>query len=134
MPKKTDNAKAIKLAVLGASLAGIAAGAYFVFGPKGKKHREHAKAWAIKMKGEVVEKMEKAKKITEPIYLDIIDAVTKEYKKGKKASQPEIEALATDLKKHWRTMSKLAIAAKADLKKDTARVVKTVKKTAAKKA
>ncbi len=134
MPKKTDSAKAIKLAVLGASLAGIAAGAYFVFGPKGKKHREHAKAWAIKMKGEVVEKLETAKEITEPIYLNIIDAVTKEYKKGKKASQPEIEALANDLKKHWKTMSKLAIAAKADLAKSTKSVVKTVKKATQKKA
>ena len=134
MPKKANNGTAVKLAVLGASLAGIAAGAYFVFGPKGKKHREHAKAWAIKMKGEVVEKLEAAKEITEPIYLDIIDAVTKEYKKGKKASQPEIEALAADLKKHWKSMSKLAMAAKADLAKSTKRVVKTVKKSTQKKA
>ncbi len=129
-----NKSAAVKLAVLGASLAGVAATAYFVFGPRGKKTRAHAKAWAIKMKGEVVEKLEAAKEITEPIYLEIIDAVTKEYKKSKKATQPEIEALAVDLKKHWRTMSKLAIAAKADLAKDAARVAKTVKKAVARKA
>jgi hypothetical protein len=134
MPTKMNKSAAVKLAVLGASLAGVAATAYFVFGPKGKKNRAHAKAWAIKMKGEVVEKLEAAKEITEPVYLSIIDAVTKEYKKGKRASQPEIEALATDLKKHWRAISKVAIAAKADLKKDAARVAKTVKKTSRKKA
>lgn len=134
MIKKKSNATAMKLAVLGASLAGVAATAYFVFGPKGKKHRAQAKAWAIKMKGEVVEKLEAAKEITEPVYSEIIDAVTKEYKKGKKASLPEIEALAADLKKHWKSISKLAIAAKADIKKDASRVAKTVKKAVGKKA
>ena len=134
MVKKMDKGTAAKLAVLGASLAGVAASAYFIFGPKGKKARAQAKAWAIKMKGEVVEKLEAAKEITEPVYLEIIDAVTKEYKKGKRASQPEIDALAADLKKHWKSMSKLAIAAKADLAKDTKRVVKNMKKAATKKA
>jgi len=128
MPKKINKANAVKLAVVGASLAGLAATAYFFFGPKGKKHRQHAKAWAIKMKGEVIEKLEKAREITEPVYLTIIDTVAKEYKKGKKASQPEIEALANDLKKHWKTMSKLAISAKQNLTKDASRVAKAAKK------
>jgi hypothetical protein len=128
MPKKANNSNAVKLAVIGASLAGIAATAYFLFGPKGKKHRQHAKAWAIKMKGEVVEKLEKAREITEPIYREIIDIVAKEYKRSKMASQPEIEALANDLKKHWKSMSKLAMAAKQDLAKDAARVAAAAKK------
>lgn len=118
----------VKYAVIGASLAGLAATAYFFFGPKGKKRRQHAKAWAIKMKGEVVEKLEKAREITEPVYREIIDTVAKEYKKGKKAGQPEIEALATDLKKHWKSMSALAIAAKADMAKNATRVAKKVAK------
>ncbi|HEX7586491.1 MAG TPA: hypothetical protein VF390_02575 [Patescibacteria group bacterium] len=126
MPKKINKSNAVKVAVLGASLAGLAATAYFLFGPKGKKRRQQAKAWAIKMKGEVVEKLEVAREITEPIYEEIIDAVAKEYKKGKKASQPEIDALATDLKKHWKSMSKLAIAAKQNLAKDAAQVAKKV--------
>jgi hypothetical protein len=135
MPKKTNNANVVKYAVIGASLAGLAATAYFFFGPKGKKRREHAKAWAIKMKGEVVEKLEKAREITEPVYREIIDTVAKEYKKGKKAGQPEIEALATDLKKHWKSMSALAIAAKQEVAKNASRVAKKVtKKSSRKKA
>ena len=118
----------MKLAVVGASLAGIAATAYFLFGPKGKKNQKHAKAWAIKMKGEVVEKLEKAREITEPVYLEIIDMVAKEYKQGKKASQPEIAALAADLKKHWKAISKMAIAAKQKATKHSSRAPKTVKK------
>jgi len=130
--KKASGSNAAKFAVIGASLAGLAASAYFLFGPKGKKHREQAKAWAIKMKGEVVEKLETAKEISEPVYLEIIDAVASEYKKGKKASQSEIETLAADLKKHWKSMSKLAMAAKKDISNDASKVAKAVKKTAKK--
>jgi len=124
MQKKANKSNAVKYAVIGTSLAGLAATAYFFFGPKGKKHRQHAASWAIKMKGEVVEKLENAREITEPIYREIIDTVAKEYKKGKKASQPEIEALANDLKKHWKSMSMLAVAAKREVAKNAARVAK----------
>jgi len=134
MQKKASKSSAVKYAVIGASLAGLAATAYFFFGPKGKKHRQHAKAWAIKMKGEVVEKLEKTREITEPVYREIIDTVAKEYKKGKKASQPEIAALAEDLKKHWKSMSTLAIAAKQEVAKNASRVDKTAKKSTHRKA
>ena len=134
MPNKTNKSSAAKYAVIGASLAGLAATAYFFFGPKGKKRRQHAKAWTIKMKGEVVEKLERAKEITEPVYREIIDTVAKEYKKGKKAGQPEIEALATDLKKHWKSMSALAVAAKEEVAKNATRVAKTAEKSTRRKA
>ncbi len=128
MKKKTSNSKALKLAVLGASLASVAATAYFFFGPKGKKHRQQTKAWAIKMKGDVVEKLEVAREITEPVYREIIDTVTEEYKKGKKASLPEIETLAQDLKKHWKSISNLAIAAKRKVVKDASLVADAAKR------
>ena len=102
--KKTvsGGSSAVKMAVLGASLAGAAATAYFFFGPKGKKHQAHAKAWVIKMKGDVVSKLETAKEITEPVYHQIIDTVSKKYLKTAKSSQAEIDTVASDLKKHWK--------------------------------
>jgi hypothetical protein len=133
MQNKINRSNAIKLGIAGASLAGLAAGAYFFFGPKGKKNREHAKAWAIKMKGDVVEKLETVKEITQPVYLAIIDAVAKEYKVSKKASQEEIDTLATDLKKHWKSISKLAIATRKDLAKNASKIATVSKKTKTKK-
>jgi len=126
MKKKTtkSGSGAVKLAVLGASIAGLAAAAYFFFGPKGKKHQKHAKAWAIKMKGDVVEKLETARDISEPIYHEIIDSVAAEYEKGKKAGQKEIRALAQDLKKHWKTISNSAPAVKRDVVKSARKVAK----------
>jgi len=115
---KNKTTEVATLAFLGASLAGIAATAYFFFGPKGKKNQKHVKAWAIKMKGDVIEKLETARDITEPVYHEIIESVAKEYKKGKKAGQIEINELANDLKKHWKTISKSAQLVKKDILKD----------------
>lgn len=123
--KKTKSgSNTMEMVVLGASLAAVAASAYFFFGPKGKRHQRHAKAWAIKMKGDVVEKLETAREISEPVYHEVIDSVATEYKKGKKAGQEEINALAQDLKKHWKTISSSAQAAKQSVMKDAKRVVK----------
>jgi hypothetical protein len=119
---KNKTAGVAKLAFLGASLAGIAATAYFFFGPKGKKNQKHVKAWAIKMKGDVVEKLETARDITEPVYHEIIESVAKEYKKGKKATQIEVDELAKDLKKHWKTISKSAQSVKKDILKGAKKI------------
>lgn len=115
---------AAKLTVFGASLAGLAAAAYFFLGPKGKKHQMHAKAWVIKMKGDVVEKLETASDISEPVYHEIIDSVAAKYEKGKKASREEIMALAQDLKKHWKAISKSARSAKRGAEKGAGRAAK----------
>jgi len=123
--KKTTSksgSKAVKVAVIGASLAALAGSAYFLFGPKGKKHQKQAKAWAIKMKGDVVEKLESAREVSEPIYREIIDSVATEYEKSKRAGKEEIVAMASDLKKHWKTLSKDAKAAKRDTVASAGRV------------
>lgn len=117
MLKKKSNNNAVGIAVLGASLAGLAAGAYFFFGPNGKKNQKNAKAWAIKMKGDVVEKLEAAKEVTEPIYHKIIDTVAKKYAKGSKATEKEIDELAKDLKKHWKSISAPVVKKRAAQKK-----------------
>lgn len=130
MEKKTtkkNDSNAVGLAVLGASLAGLAATAYFFLGPKGKQNQKHAKAWAIKMKGDVVGKLEKAKEISEPVYNQIIDSVAKEYEKNKKVGHSEVVEMVQDLKKHWKTISKIAKSAKQDAKVEAKKVVKTAK-------
>jgi hypothetical protein len=128
MRKKANESHVAQIAVIGASLAGLAATAYFLFGPKSAKRRQHAKAWAIKMKGEVVERLEAAREITQPAYQEIIDTVAKDYAKGKKAGQEEIEAVAKDLKSHWKSISSLAIAAKQAATENATKAVKATKK------
>ncbi|KKW10917.1 MAG: hypothetical protein UY50_C0024G0007 [Parcubacteria group bacterium GW2011_GWA2_49_9] len=125
MQKKTaqGSSTAVKLGIIGASIAGLAASYYFL-GPDGKAHRTHAKAWAIKMKGDVVERLEKAKDVSESVYHEIVDSVAAEYTRGKKAGEREISALAEDLKKHWKSLSHSVKSAKRDVSASAGRVAK----------
>ncbi|MCX6795175.1 MAG: hypothetical protein NT165_00335 [Candidatus Falkowbacteria bacterium] len=116
----------LEATAIGASLAGLAAVAYFFLGPEGKKHQKNVKSWAIKMKGDVVEKLEAARNVGEPAYHAIIDSVAAKYEKTKKTSPEEIKALAQDLKKHWKT---LAGSVKHETPKVQAKVSKTPTKT-----
>lgn len=125
MAKKTVNkSSGMKSVVWGAGLAGLAATAYFFLGADGKKNQKHAKAWAIKMKGDVVEKLESAREVSEGVYQEIIDSVANEHKKGKKAGHEEISSLAQDLKKHWKVLSKGSQTVKRDVVRDVKKVIK----------
>jgi len=133
MEKKTtaerkSGSNAAEIAVIGASIAGLAATAYFFLGPKGKKHQKHAKAWVIKMKGDVIEKLETAREISEPVYHEIIDSVAAQYEKEMKAGREEISELARDLRKHWKTISNTARTAKRDAAKGAGKAVKKAKR------
>ncbi|MEX1051963.1 MAG: hypothetical protein WEC83_01080 [Patescibacteria group bacterium] len=102
MSKSTSNGPSkAGLVIAGVAIASLAATAYFFFGPGGKKHQKHAKAWAVKMKAEVIERLEAAREVTEPVYNEIIDSVATEYAGAKKANKEQIDELVADLKKHW---------------------------------
>lgn len=122
--KERDVSTGIKIAVVGASVAGLAAAAYFLFGPKGKQNQKHLKSWAIKMKGDVIEKLEKAGDVTESVYHEIIDSVAAEYQKRMKDAPEEVQELADDLKKHWKTIGKAARDIKKDVKKVAGKAIK----------
>jgi hypothetical protein len=130
MKKKTKSSSgAMKLFKIGAGLAGLAATAYFLMESKGKKEQTQVKSWAIKMKGDIIEKLESARNISEPVYHKIIDAVAAKYEKELKSSPEEIRELAQDLKKHWKTISGSILAAKSDIASTTKKIeVKEIKK------
>lgn len=110
-----------KVAAIGAGVAALAAASYYFFGPEGQKHRKTAKGWMLKMKAEIVEKMENAKEMTQSTYDTIVDTVAKKYQKN-----PEIGMMVDMLKKQWRGISKSTTGAKKTVKK-------AVKKSAPKK-
>lgn len=89
---------------ISAGLAALAAASYYFWGPKGKEHRKGLKSWSIKMRGEVVEKIEKLQDVSEPVYRGIVDAVAAQYAREARASKTEIMALADDLKRTWRSI------------------------------
>ncbi|MFA5080459.1 MAG: hypothetical protein WC472_02440 [Candidatus Paceibacterota bacterium] len=131
MKNKTvkNNPNIATLAVVGAGIASVAAAAYFLLGSKRKMHQKHLKAWAIKMKGDIIEKIEEIENVSEVAYNKIIDKVAIEYKKGMKADKKEIDELANDLKKHWKTISVAVQEVRHDIKKDMKSKQKDATKT-----
>jgi hypothetical protein len=101
--KKDDN-KVLKIASFTAGAFALAAAGYYFFGPDAKKNQKKLKGWTIKMKGEVVEKLEKLKEVTEPVYNSVVDTVAMKYAKLK--DEEEVTTLAKDLKKHWKSVTK----------------------------
>jgi len=98
--------------------AAAAAGAYYFFGsPKAKTHRKQVKAWSLKAKAEVMEKLEDLKEVSKPTYDKAVKEVTAKYKKIKKIAPKEIAALERELKSYWKHIEKEVKKAKAKHKK-----------------
>lgn len=114
-----------KIVAIGAGVTALAAAGYFLFGPDSKKNIHKVKGWMIKMKGEVVEKMEEVKDVTEPVYHGIVDSIAKNYIASGKVSKAGVSTLAKELKSHWKSISKSSTAkAKKAVNKVAKKVVK----------
>ena len=97
---------------IGAGVAALSAAAYVLFGKEGKKNRKVIRGWAVKMKGEIIEKFENAKELTEPVYHEIIDNVQSKYSKLKNVDQAELVNTVNEIKKHWKAIKKEAVGKK----------------------
>ena len=103
MRTKTKS-KIIKAGVGLAALA--AAGSYFLYGKKNAKNREVVAGWTLKMKGEVLDKMETIKELNEDNYYKAVDTVAARYKKLKKVSATELKHMVKELKGGWEHIKK----------------------------
>ncbi len=99
-----------KIIGIGAGIAALSAAAYIMFGPNGKKNQKALKGWMIKAKGEIIEKFEQAKELTEPVYHKIVDQIQAKYAKVKNVDPNELNELIADVKKHWKSLEKEAKA------------------------
>lgn len=133
---KTDNKAGAKKAVakeshsvgvmgvIGGLAAAAAVGAYYVYNSKdAKKKIKNVKGWALRAKGEVLDKLEDMKDVTEEKYKTTVDSVLSKYGKIKKVEGPDILKLADELKSHWKTITR-------ELKAGAKSVKKVVKKSA----
>jgi hypothetical protein len=108
-----------------AALAAAAAGVYFLYGSKdATKNKKKITSWSLKMKADVLEKIEKLKEIDEKIYSDVVEVVTAKYTALKNTNNDEVEAIKKELSSHWKAIKNTISPAPK----------KVVKKTVAKKA
>ncbi len=107
MAKKiSTGAKVGVVAGLAALAVAGAAGAYFLYGKDGSKNRKKVKAWSLKAKADIIEKLEKAKVVTEENYHMIVDGALSKYAKVKHVAPEELAALSKELKTHWKSIKK----------------------------
>lgn len=139
MAKKTSNSKKTSTksyltwgAGIGALAAG-AAGAYFLYGTKeGAKRRKKIKSWAVRMKGDVMKKLENLKEVNEEIYNKVIEEVGEQYKKVKSIDPQEVADLVDEMKRYWKHVKK-DLQTPAKKKTSTKKKATSSKKTPAKK-
>jgi hypothetical protein len=131
--KKDEGTSVGTVAAVGAGVIAVAAASYFFFGPEGKKNRHSLQGWMIKMKGEIIEKMEGAEEMTEAAYEKMVDTVAAKYAKAGKVSEDEIRIFAAMLKQQWKGIVKSHHKAAAT-KKAVVTVAKKVKSEAKKVA
>lgn len=96
-----------KMVGAGIGLAAVAAaGACFLYGNQGAKNRKQIAGWTLKMKGEVLEKVETLKTLDRETYTELVDKVSARYAKLEKVSASELRHLTVELKKAWIHISK----------------------------
>ncbi|MFA6602160.1 MAG: hypothetical protein WCT02_04900 [Candidatus Paceibacterota bacterium] len=101
-----NSIKPSSIVALGAGAVALAASTYYFFGPMGKIHRKKAAGWMIKMKGEIIEKIEEAGEVSEEVYKGIVDTVLASYLATGKVATPELQAFADILKGQWKNIVK----------------------------
>ncbi len=111
--KKTNTGTGLGIA---ASIIGVAAAGFYLYGPKGADNRKQIKAWTLKAKAEVLEKFEKVQEVTDESYAEAVDTVTAKYGKLKTIGEEEAGKLNQELKRHWKAIKKVA-SEKAPAKK-----------------
>ncbi len=128
--KATQSGSHTGIAIIG-GLVAAAAGAYFIHGNKAaQKKIKQVKGWALKAKGEVLERIEKIKEVDENLYQQAIDAVMKKYEGVKSVDTSELSAVAKELKAHWKNIKRELNAGKKVAKKTVAKVKKATAQVA----
>lgn len=108
--KQRRTTMSVNKAVGSAGLTALAAvAAYWMYG-KRKKEKTSARGWMLKMKGDVVEKLEDIKECNRDAYNQAIDQVAHHYRKVKKVGEEELKGLVRDLRMDWREFSHKVMA------------------------
>ena len=121
-PTKKGSGSSGAGALLGAGVLAAAAGVYFLYGSKDAvKNRKKIQGWALRAKGEVIDALENVREVNEEKYHLVIDKIMKKYSQMKSVDPKEVEMLAKDMKRHWKSF-------KGDLVKGVKVSKKVVKK------
>ena len=78
-----------------------AAGNYFIHGRHAGENRIRIRGWALQLKGELLQQMEKLNKINQQSYNALVDKIARRYGRVKRANAYELKHITTELKNAW---------------------------------
>lgn len=112
--------------------AAAAAGAYFLYGKDAEKHRDQVKGWALKAKGEMLEKLEVLKEVNRENYHNVVEQVARRYRNLKTTDNKEVQKLVKEVKGYWNKLAKKVQQAEEAAVKTAKKTVKKAKSRAKK--
>lgn len=111
--KKESPANSIFAFLAGAATM-AAAGAYYLYGPKGDQHRKQMDQGARRLKRELVARMNEIEDITQEKYEDIVDEVLSRYELTRRITKDKAARISDSLKARWEEMKDAAERARMD--------------------
>jgi RecJ-like exonuclease len=104
-----------------AALAAAAAGFYFLYGSDdATKTRKKIKSWTLRLKAELMDKIETMKDVSEDTYYAAVTEIADKYAVMKDINKDELADLTKSLKSHWKDIKKDIEAAGASAKEKLA--------------
>ena len=96
--KKKNAGKGLGLTAV--ALAAVA-GSYYIYNKLDPKRKKKIETWTLRMKADVLDKLEGMKDVSKEAYEEVVDAVSAKYERLKDIDTNELKSLGKDLKKHW---------------------------------
>lgn len=119
-----SNNNFVKGVAVGAGMAAVVAGTYFLYGSKQSiKNRQKVKSWMLKAKGEILEQFENLSEVSEETYNKIVKEVSDKYQALMNIDKKDIAEFTDELKSYWKNIAKKIIGPDVPRKK-TIRVIK----------
>lgn len=104
--------------IFAAGAAAAVAAGLFLYGKNAASNHKVMRGWAIKMKGEVLDEIERMGKISSRDYQAVIDKVARKYAGLAHVGKKDLTRIAKELKSQWKHISaRLGREARARFKK-----------------
>lgn len=105
MATKSKSHIAVEVGMLAAGAVAAAAGALFLYGKNAKHNRKVVTGWTVKIKGEVLDELERMAGVNQKAYRQLVDGVAAKYAKLQHIDRKDVEKIAKELKNHWKHIS-----------------------------
>lgn len=103
--KKSGNHILADVSIFAAGAAAAVAAGIFLYGKNAVSNRKVVRGWAIKMKGEVLDEIERMGKINNKDYQALIDKIVRKYAGLAHVGKKDLTRTAKELKSQWKHIS-----------------------------